>query len=164
MIALNARGRARRPQLRRGRGALPRRARHGARRRASARERPSAGAGRAARARLFAPDLGRLAAEHLLLVFGSLAARRRGRRAARHRRLALAARGAACCSASVAILQTVPSLALLAFLIALVGAIGVVPALIALFLYALLPIVRNTHAGLCRASRARWRRRRCRSA
>ena len=38
--------------------------------------------------------------------------------------------------------------ALLAFLIALVGSIGVVPALIALFLYALLPIVRNTHAGL----------------
>ena len=49
---------------------------------------------------------------------------------------------------AVAILQTIPSLALLAFLIALVGSIGVVPALIALFLYALLPIVRNTHAGL----------------
>jgi len=48
----------------------------------------------------------------------------------------------------VAVLQTVPSLALLAFLIALVGAIGVVPAVLALFLYALLPIVRNTHAGL----------------
>ena len=45
-------------------------------------------------------------------------------------------------------LQTVPSLALLAFLIALVGGIGLVPALIALFLYALLPIVRNTHVGL----------------
>ena len=53
----------------------------------------------------------------------------------------------------VAILQTVPSLALLAFLIALVGSIGVVPALIALFLYALLPIVRNTHAGLQGVSR-----------
>jgi osmoprotectant transport system permease protein len=48
----------------------------------------------------------------------------------------------------VAVLQTVPSLALLAFLIALLGSIGFVPALIALFLYALLPIVRNTHAGL----------------
>ena len=46
-----------------------------------------------------------------------------------------------------------PSLALLAFLIALVGSIGVVPALIALFLYALLPIVRNTHAGLQGVSR-----------
>lgn len=49
---------------------------------------------------------------------------------------------------AVAVLQTVPSLALLAFLIALLGSIGLVPALIALFLYALLPIVRNTHAGL----------------
>jgi osmoprotectant transport system permease protein len=37
---------------------------------------------------------------------------------------------------------------LLAFLIALLGTIGTVPALIALFPYALLPIVRNTHAGL----------------
>ena len=46
------------------------------------------------------------------------------------------------------LIQTVPSLALLAFLIPLTGAIGVVPALIALFLYALLPITRNTHAGL----------------
>ncbi|MEO9068654.1 MAG: ABC transporter permease, partial [Caldimonas sp.] len=41
---------------------------------------------------------------------------------------------------------------LLAFLIAIVGSIGVVPALIALFLYALLPIVRNTHAGLLSVS------------
>src|SRR5205085_1176152 len=49
---------------------------------------------------------------------------------------------------AVAVLQAIPSLAMLAFLIALVGAIGVVPAVIALFLYALLPIVRNTHAGL----------------
>jgi osmoprotectant transport system permease protein len=46
------------------------------------------------------------------------------------------------------VLQTVPSLALLAFLIALLGAIGFVPALLALFVYALLPVVRNTHAGL----------------
>jgi osmoprotectant transport system permease protein len=44
--------------------------------------------------------------------------------------------------------QTIPSLALLAFLIALLGAIGTVPALVALFLYALLPIVRNTCTGL----------------
>jgi osmoprotectant transport system permease protein len=49
---------------------------------------------------------------------------------------------------AVAVLQTVPSLALLAFLIALLGSIGTLPALIALFLYALLPIVRNTHTGL----------------
>jgi osmoprotectant transport system permease protein len=45
------------------------------------------------------------------------------------------------------LLQTIPSLALLAFLIPLFG-IGVVPALIALFLYSLLPIVRNTYIGL----------------
>ena len=50
--------------------------------------------------------------------------------------------------AAVAVLQTVPSLALLAFLIAIIGGIGLVPALIALFLYALLPIVRNTLVGL----------------
>jgi osmoprotectant transport system permease protein len=48
----------------------------------------------------------------------------------------------------VGVIQTIPSLALLAFLIAIVGAIGTAPALIALFLYALLPIVRNTCTGL----------------
>jgi osmoprotectant transport system permease protein len=46
------------------------------------------------------------------------------------------------------LLQTVPSLALLAILIALVGAIGATPAVIALTLYALLPIMRNTVTGL----------------
>jgi osmoprotectant transport system permease protein len=45
------------------------------------------------------------------------------------------------------IVQTIPSLALFCFFIPLLG-IGVVPALAALFLYGLLPIVRNTHAGL----------------
>jgi osmoprotectant transport system permease protein len=44
------------------------------------------------------------------------------------------------------ILQTIPSLALLCFMIPLFG-IGKVPALIALFLYALLPIVRSTAVG-----------------
>ncbi len=44
-------------------------------------------------------------------------------------------------------LQTVPSLALLVLMIPLLG-IGGPPALLALFLYSLLPIVRNTHAGL----------------
>ena len=46
------------------------------------------------------------------------------------------------------VLQTVPSLALLAMLIPLLGMIGTVPALVALFVYALLPIVRNTCTGL----------------
>jgi osmoprotectant transport system permease protein len=50
--------------------------------------------------------------------------------------------------AAAGLLQTVPSLALLAALIGLTGAIGVVPALLALTLYALLPIMRNTVAGL----------------
>jgi osmoprotectant transport system permease protein len=45
------------------------------------------------------------------------------------------------------LLQTIPSLALLAFLIPLLG-IGMLPALVALFLYSLLPIVRNTYTGL----------------
>jgi len=46
------------------------------------------------------------------------------------------------------VLQTVPSLALLALLIPLLGMIGTVPALAALVVYALLPIVRNTCTGL----------------
>jgi len=48
------------------------------------------------------------------------------------------------------IVQTIPSLALFGFLIAvpLVGGIGARPAIVALTLYALLPIVRNTHAGI----------------
>lgn len=45
------------------------------------------------------------------------------------------------------VLQTVPSLALLAFMIPLLG-IGVVPALVAMFLYALYPIARNTFSGV----------------
>jgi osmoprotectant transport system permease protein len=46
------------------------------------------------------------------------------------------------------VLQTIPALALLAFLIPVTHRIGTVPAVIALFLYALLPIVRNTYTGL----------------
>jgi osmoprotectant transport system permease protein len=45
------------------------------------------------------------------------------------------------------IFQTIPSIALLAFLIPFVG-IGLVPTLIALIVYALLPITTNTYAGL----------------
>ena len=50
--------------------------------------------------------------------------------------------------AAAGILQTIPSLAMLAFLLVLTGKIGAVPAVIALTLYALLPIVRNTVTGL----------------
>jgi osmoprotectant transport system permease protein len=99
------------------------------------------------RAALFAPDFGRLLLEHLGLVFGSLAIAvlvgvPLGMLAARVSWLAqplLVATG---------LLQTVPSLALLALLIPVTGTIGVWPALIALFLYALLPITRNTHTGI----------------
>lgn len=96
---------------------------------------------------LFGPDLAGLTAQHLLLVFASLA-------------LAVAlgvplgvwaARSPTAAQPILAIvgtIQTLPSLALLAFLIPLLGMIGTVPALIALFLYALLPIVRNTTSGL----------------
>lgn len=47
----------------------------------------------------------------------------------------------------VGVLQTVPSIALLAFMIPLLG-IGVLPALVALFLYSLFPILRNTFTGV----------------
>lgn len=48
---------------------------------------------------------------------------------------------------AVGVLQTIPSIALLGFMIPLLG-IGVLPAIVALMLYALLPLVRNTYTGL----------------
>jgi len=45
------------------------------------------------------------------------------------------------------ILQTIPSIALLGFMIPLLG-IGIKPAIVALLLYALLPILRNTYTGI----------------
>ncbi len=45
------------------------------------------------------------------------------------------------------VLQTVPSLALLAIMVPLFG-VGKVPAIIALFIYSLLPILRNTFSGM----------------
>lgn len=47
----------------------------------------------------------------------------------------------------VGLLQTIPGIALLAFMIPLLG-IGMLPALVALFLYSLYPIVRNTYTGV----------------
>jgi osmoprotectant transport system permease protein len=47
----------------------------------------------------------------------------------------------------VGVVQTIPALALLVFMIPILG-IYAPPAIAALFLYSLLPIVRNTHAGL----------------
>ncbi|WP_338870786.1 ABC transporter permease/substrate-binding protein [Spirosoma sp. SC4-14] len=64
---------------------------------------------------------------------------------ARHPRLAGSVLGVA------GVLQTIPSVALLGFLIPLLG-IGAGPALVALFLYALLPIIRNTYVGIVEVS------------
>lgn len=47
----------------------------------------------------------------------------------------------------VGIIQTIPSMALLVFMIPLLG-LGPIPAIVALFLYSLLPIVRGTFTGL----------------
>jgi len=96
---------------------------------------------------LLAPDLPRLLLEHLALVAGSLLMAvclgvPLGIAAWRHPRA-----GTVLLSLT-GLIQTIPSLALLAFLISITGTIGFLPALIALFLYALLPIVRNTHTGL----------------
>lgn len=47
----------------------------------------------------------------------------------------------------IGIIQTLPSMALLVFMIPLLG-LGILPAIVALFLYSLLPIVRGTYSGL----------------
>lgn len=96
---------------------------------------------------LFGADFWRLLAEHAGLVAGSLAAAIAlgvplGVLAAKLRWMAQPV------LILTGLVQTIPSLALLAFLIPVTGTIGLWPALIALFLYALLPIARNTHAGL----------------
>ena len=90
--------------------------------------------------------LGRRTLEHLVLVGTSLGlalllALPLGVLAARRRRLGQVV------MACTGVLQTVPSLAMFVFMIPLFG-IGAGPAIAALFLYSLLPIVRNTHAGL----------------
>ena len=56
--------------------------------------------------------------------------------------------------------QTIPSLALFGFLIPLplLGGIGARTAIVALVLYALLPILRNTYAGIARSTPP-WSRR-----
>ena len=64
-----------------------------------------------------------------------------------------APRGAEAVIRAIGLFQTIPSIALLAFMIPLLG-IGVVPALVALFLYSLFPILRNTYTGICDADPA----------
>jgi osmoprotectant transport system permease protein len=102
--------------------------------------------------KLFGPDFWRLTKEHLLLVFLSLAASivigvPLGILAAKRPATEGWILGA------TGVMQTIPSLALLAVLIPITGRIGAVPALIALALYALLPIVRNTHTALTQISK-----------
>ncbi len=85
-------------------------------------------------------------AEHLFLVGVSLGvavlvAVPLGIFAARRPRLGQAVLGV------VGVGQTIPALALLVIMVPVFG-IGPMPALVALFVYSLLPIVRNTHAGL----------------
>jgi len=84
--------------------------------------------------------------EHLALVAIALAlaialAIPLGIWAARH------PRGGRLVLGAVGVVQTIPSLALLVLMLPLLG-IGARPAIAALVLYGLLPIVRNTHAGL----------------
>lgn len=98
-------------------------------------------------AKLFAPDLSRLATQHVTLVAIAVAlATLLGVPIAvltrNHPRLNALALG------SSGLLQTVPAIAMLAVLISLLGAIGTLPALVALTLYAFLPIMRNTATGL----------------
>jgi osmoprotectant transport system permease protein len=54
---------------------------------------------------------------------------------------------------AVGVLETIPGIALLAFMIPLLG-IGIVPALVALFLYSLYPILRTTYTGVRNADPA----------
>ena len=96
---------------------------------------------------LFGPDLGRLTLQHLGLVLASLFPAivlgvPLGTWAAH------SPRASHWIMAIVGLVQTVPALALLAFLITFMGTIGMGPAVVALFVYALLPIVRNTASGM----------------
>jgi osmoprotectant transport system permease protein len=101
--------------------------------------------------RLLGDDFLRITREHLLLVFGALilscaAGIPLGIWAAR------VPTAHAIILPAVGVLQTIPALALLAMLIALLDRIGTLPAIIALFIYGLLPIVRNTATGLADVS------------
>ncbi|MFN8572925.1 MAG: glycine betaine ABC transporter substrate-binding protein [Gemmatimonadaceae bacterium] len=95
-------------------------------------------------------ELARMTARHLLLAGVSLLAAilvgvPLGLVLERHRGMAEGTIRA------VGLLQTIPGIALLAFMIPLFG-IGVGPALAALVLYAILPILRNTYTGVRDAS------------
>lgn len=103
---------------------------------------PAAGDGRA----LLARELVALTVDHLVLVAVAVAAA-----VAAGLPLGIVAARSTTLGqlelAAVGMLQTIPALALLCFMIPLLG-IGTLPSLVALFLYALLPIVRGTVTGL----------------
>lgn len=90
---------------------------------------------------LFQKTMEHLFISMMALVLGALVAIPIGMLLIRFRRIS----GAVIAVASV--LQTVPSLALLAIMIPLFG-VGKLPAVVALFIYSLLPILRNTYLGL----------------
>ena len=99
-----------------------------------------------ARQRRLLQRLGQATVEHLFLVVVSLLAAilvavPLGIYAARHDRMGQIV------LAMVGIVQTLPSLALLVFMIPFFG-LGPTSAIVALFCYSLLPIVRNTYSGL----------------
>jgi osmoprotectant transport system permease protein len=92
-----------------------------------------------------------MSARHLALAGGALAAAivvglGAGLVLARRARAETATR-------AFGLLQTIPGIALLAFMLPLLG-IGAVPAMVALFLYALYPIVRGTVTGVGQADRS----------
>ncbi len=92
------------------------------------------------------PRLPEYFANHVLLTIGALCigllvSLPLAILALRHRALAGPLLGVA------SVIQTIPGLALLALMVPLLGRIGVVPALVALVLYSMLPILRNTVTG-----------------
>ena len=93
--------------------------------------------------RLFGADFGRLANQHCVLVFLALALST----------LAGIPLGIWAARSTTAHAFIMPAVGVLAILIALLDRIGTVPAVIALFLYGLLPIVRNTATGLAEVPR-----------
>ena len=112
------------------------------------RARPRASGRKLVRRRPGPPD-----AQHLALVSVSVGAGGADRRAAGGAGVFRTRAARAVLLGATGLLQTMPSLALLALLIPLLGAIGTLPALIALTLYALLPIMRNTVTGLAEVPR-----------
>ncbi|NOU96725.1 ABC transporter permease subunit [Paenibacillus sp. LMG 31456] len=100
------------------------------------------------------PDIGAAALEHLWIsaiavILGSLVAIPLGVALANTQNRFIKS----CIFGLANLFQTIPSLALLALLIPIMG-VGMKPAIFALFLYALLPLLRNTYAGFESADRS----------